>query len=44
MTPTLEGRAAVARRVGARHVVITDVNPHRLALAVVLPPHVRRQL
>ena len=26
--------AAVARHVGARHVVITDVNPHRLALAV----------
>ncbi len=25
--------AAVARHVGARHVVITDVNPHRLALA-----------
>jgi threonine 3-dehydrogenase len=25
--------AAVARHVGARHVVITDLNPHRLALA-----------
>ena len=25
--------AAVARHVGARHVVITDVNPYRLALA-----------
>jgi threonine 3-dehydrogenase len=25
--------AAVSRHVGARHVVITDVNPHRLALA-----------
>ncbi|MFK7867975.1 MAG: L-threonine 3-dehydrogenase [Roseobacter sp.] len=25
--------AAVARHVGARHVVITDINPHRLALA-----------
>ena len=25
--------AAIARHVGARHVVITDINPHRLALA-----------
>ena len=25
--------AAVARHVGARHVVITDINPYRLALA-----------
>lgn len=39
--------AAVARHVGARHVVITDVNPDRLALAVevadVVPVDVSRE-
>jgi len=39
--------AAVARHVGARHVVITDLNPHRLALAEqvadVVPVNVAQQ-
>jgi len=39
--------AAVARHVGARHVVITDMNPERLALAAevadVVPVNVREQ-
>ena len=39
--------AAVARHVGARHVVITDVNPYRLALAArvadVVPVDVSRE-
>ncbi|WP_281981793.1 L-threonine 3-dehydrogenase [Thalassorhabdomicrobium marinisediminis] len=33
--------AAVARHAGARHVVITDINPDRLALARVVCPNVR---
>jgi threonine 3-dehydrogenase len=32
--------AAVARQVGARHIVITDVNPERLALAAKVAPDV----
>lgn len=32
--------AAIAKRVGARHVVITDVNPYRLSLAEKLGPFV----
>ena len=32
--------AAVARHVGARHVVITDLNPHRLNLAAKVVPEV----
>ena len=33
--------AAVARHAGARHVVLTDVNPHRLDLAQAVVPTVR---
>lgn len=33
--------AAVARHAGARHVVITDINPARLALALEVAPTVR---
>jgi len=33
--------AAIARHVGARHVVLTDINTHRLHLAGEVAPHIR---
>ena len=33
--------AAVARHAGARHVVLTDINPYRLELAHKVEPDIR---